>query len=268
MVEHELREDIRVYETQNLTPSQLGTRILQHPAMLVTSRLKQRFASSITVEQNYAGQVVQTVKFPFRRLDDVAVLLERNLQATRTFLRKLGAAVWKESGPVWQGVDPEAVLEFLQSYQVDAEARSVSLPLLCDYIERQRELRELARWTVAVKGRESRDATLGEADWGVAGGRIFQVSRTRLASDLNNIGVLTSPGDEEEGLSAEARAQARALAQAENVGVNPAARRVRAKEEGLLLLYPISRFSGAQDWKRAARAGRCLKIRKARRRGM
>jgi len=157
MVENELREDIRVYEAQNLTPSQLGTRIMQHPAMLVTSRLKQRFASSITVEQNYAGQVVQTVKFPFRRPDDVAVLLERNLQATRTFLRKLGTPAWKASGPVWQGVDAEAVVEFLQSYQVDAEA-SVSLPLLCDYIERQRELGELAHWTVTVKGRESRDA--------------------------------------------------------------------------------------------------------------
>ena len=80
----------------------------------------------------------------------------------------------------------------------------------------------------------------------MAGGRLFQVSRTRLASDLNNIGVLTSPGDEEEGLSAEALAQARALAQAENLRANPAARRVRAKEEGLFLLYPISRFSGAQ----------------------
>ena len=88
----------------------------------------------------------------------MAVLFERNLQATRTFLRKLGAPAWKASGPIWQAVDAEAVLEFLQSYQVDAEARSVSLPLLCDYIERQRELGELAHWTVTVKGRESRDA--------------------------------------------------------------------------------------------------------------
>ena len=183
---------------------------------------------------------------PAEVLNDVAVLLERNLQTTRTFLRKLGTRAWKASGPVWQGLDAEAVLEFLQSYQVDTEARSVSLPLLCDYIERQRELGELAHWAVAVKGRESRDTTLGEADWGVAGGRLFQVSRARLASDLNNIGVLTSPGDEEEGLSAEALAQARALAQAENLRANPAARRVRAKEEGLFLLYPISRFSGAQ----------------------
>ena len=94
---------------------------------------------------------------PAEVLNDVAVLLERNLQTTRTFLRKLGTPAWKASGPVWQGVDAEAVVEFLQSYQVDAEA-SVSLPLLCDYIERQRELGELAHWTVTVKGRESRDA--------------------------------------------------------------------------------------------------------------
>ncbi|PIX42976.1 MAG: endonuclease, partial [Armatimonadetes bacterium CG_4_8_14_3_um_filter_58_9] len=85
LVEHELREDIQVYESQNLMPLQLGTRILQHPGMLVTSRIKQRFATSITVEQSYAEKVVQTVRFPFRRLEDLAVMLEQNIIATRVF---------------------------------------------------------------------------------------------------------------------------------------------------------------------------------------
>lgn len=245
LVEHQLREDIQVYESQNLTPLQLGTRILEHPAMLVTSRLKQRFATTITVEQSYSAQVVQTVRFPLRRPDDLAALLDGNLQATRSFLQSLGPPRrWARTGPVWQEITAEAVLEFLDNYRVDPEARSISLPLLSAYIERQGELGELQNWTIAVKGLQSLDRSLGHLDLGVAGGRIHQVSRTRLASDLNSLGVLTSPGDEEEGLSTEELDRARSLQQSEKLGVNPAARRVRPATEGLLLLYPISRHSG------------------------
>jgi len=245
LVEHELREDIQVYESQNLTPLQLGTRILEHPAMLVTSHLKQRFATTITVEQSYSAQVVQTVRFPFRRPDDLIALLDDNLQAARTFLQHLGVPErWNRSGPVWPGVTPEAVLEFLRNYRVDPEAHSLSLPLVRAYIERQNELGELRTWTVLIKGRESVDRRLGDLDLGVSGQAIHQVSRTRLASDLNSLGVITSPGDEEEGLSVEELERAAALQQSANLGANPAARRIRAPREGLLLLYPISRHSG------------------------
>jgi hypothetical protein len=245
LVEHELREDIQVYESQNLTPLQLGTRILEHPALLVTSRLKQRFGTTITVEQSYSAQIVQTVRFPFRRPDDLTLLLEENLEATRTFLQRLGPPErWNRNGPVWRGIIPDRVLEFLQHYRVDPEARSLSLPLVRAYIERQNELDELTSWTVAVRGRESIDRQLGDLDLGVPGGRIHQLSRTRLASDLNSLGVITSPGDEEEGLSDEQLERSVALQQRDGLGANPAARRIRAATEGLLLLYPISRHSG------------------------
>jgi hypothetical protein len=245
LVEHQLREDIQAYESQNLTPMQLGTRILEHPAMLVTSRLKQRFATTITVEQSYSAQVVQTVRFPFRRPDDLTALLDENLQAARRFLQSLGSPRrWARSGPVWQEITAEEVLEFLKNYRVDSEARSISLPLLSAYIERQVELGELQHWTIAVKGLQSLDRSLGDLDLGVAGGRIHQVSRTRLAGDLNSLGVLTSPGDEEEGLSTEELDRARSLQQSQNLGANPAARQARPATQGLLLLYPISRHSG------------------------
>ena len=247
LVEHELREDIQSYESQNLTPLQLGTRILRHPGRLVTSRAKQRFATTITVEQSYSEQVVQTVRFPFRRLDDLAVILEENILATRMFLGRLGnGKTWDRSGPMWKDVGTDLILDFLRNYRLDPEARNVSFPLVCAYIERQSELGELEMWTVAVKGRETLDRQLGEINLGVSGGRINRISRTRLAGDLNSLGVLTSPGDEEQGLSPEGLEQARALQQTDGLGANPAARRVRSAREGLLLLYPISQNSGRE----------------------
>ncbi len=244
LVEHDLREDIRIYETQNLTPLQLGARILQHPAMLVTSRVKQRFASTITVAQSYAAQVLQTVKFPFSRPDDLLAMLDENLAATREFVASMGGyREWADGGAVWTGVSPELVLEFLSSYRVDEQARSLSLPLIRAYIERQLELDELIEWTVALKGRVSRDRRLGEADWGLDR-PIFQMTRTRRAADHNSLGVLTEPGDEQVGMTEDERAAVAAIQQEQGIGPNPAARQVRSARNGLILLYAVSRYSG------------------------
>jgi len=45
------------------------------------------------------------------------------------------------------------------------------------------------------------------------------------------------------GFTDEQKARAERLRQAEDIGLNPASRRIRDPAEGLLLLYPISRFS-------------------------
>jgi hypothetical protein len=252
-VEYALREDIRRYEIEQVTPLQLGTRILEHPAMLVTNRLKSRFATTITVEQSYSGQVVQTVKFPFRRAEDLAVLLEENILATRDLLQRLGPAEWLNSGPLWSDVVADEVLAFLTAYRLDDEVRSLSMPLLCDYIRRQGEQGELVRWSVAVMGRTSTDARLGKASWGVQGGDINMISRSRLRGDPDSLGVITSPGDETVGLAPEQREQVERQSRESGTGLNPATREVRDPSEGLLLIYPISRHSGQEFAPTAAR---------------
>lgn len=241
-VEHRLREDLRIYEEQGLTPIQLGMRIWQHPTMQVTSPLKRRFASSTTISQTYSLGIEQTFKFPLSKLSDLAVLAEENMLVVRDFLNRLGAPQWQKIGPVWSGVSPEDILEFLRRYRTDSQARSISLPLICAYIVRQVELGELVRWTIAVRGRESQDRTLGEAGWGVPGGRIWQISRTRIR-DTDSVGVITSPGDEAIGLLPDAQARMREYQQ-QGKSDNPAARLARPPEEGLILLYPISKRSG------------------------
>jgi hypothetical protein len=250
-VEHRLREDILVYESQGLNPYQVGVRIWQHPAMQVTSPLKRRFASTTAIAQSYSLALEQTFKFPLRRLEDLAVQAEANRLEVRSFLEQLGAPDPEypaPKGPVWTNIDVECVLGFLQQYRADEESRSISLPLIRAYIERLRDAGELTQWTVAVRGRESRDPDLGDADWGVPGRRIFQISRSRIR-DTDSLGVITSPGDEAVSLTRELQTQADELvaaAQAEGntKSVNSAAREVRPATNGLLLLYPISRHSG------------------------
>ena len=250
-VEHQLREDIQVYESQGLTPYEVGMRIWQHPTMQVTSPLKRRFASSTVISQSYSCALQQTFKFPLRRLDDLAVQAESNRLAVCELVSKLPAPDTQQTdakGPIWTDIPVDLVLEFLRRYRVDSRVGGISIPLVCAYIERLRDAAELIKWTVAVRGRESRDAKLGVADWGLATGALPQISRSRLG-ETESVGVVTSPGDEACGLTAEKRQEAQAIVEAARVegrtkSENNAAREVRPATDGLLLLYPISRFSG------------------------
>jgi hypothetical protein len=245
LVEHELRRDIRVYEVENLTPLQIGTRILRHPAMLVTSRLKQRYGQQIIIEQSYSNRSMETIRFPLQRLDDLNSLLSANLATTISFLQKLGSPSWDAQGATWAGITPEKVLDFLNNYRMDREVRNISLPLVCDYIERQNNNEELTKWTVSVRGLEKTDSRLGEIDLGI-GRQISLNGRSRLRSDPDSIGSISSPKDEGIGLTKQQLDEIsdRLALPDKNIGFRSIARSMRSPEEGLLLIYPISRFSG------------------------
>ncbi len=219
--------------------------------MQVTSPLKRRFASSTIISQSYSCALQQTFKFPLRHPEDLVVQADANLRAVRELVSRLRAPDAKQSdgsGPVWTGVPVATVLDFLSAYEIDNRAGSISLPLVSAYIERLRDAGELTSWTIAVRGRGTLEPRLGKADWGLPSGPIPQISRSRKG-ETDSVGVITEPGDELCGLSVEKRNEALALvAAAEAAGrtksESNAAREVRPATDGLLLLYPISRFSG------------------------
>jgi hypothetical protein len=126
------------------------------------------------------------------------------------------------------------------------------LQLIIAYIQRQNEVSELTSWTVAVRGREIADPVLGDIELGL-GKRIPMISRTRLISDPDSLGIITNPGDEQIGLTDEQLAQVKEKTEAGGQSINPTARSVREATEGLLLLYPVSRFSGHEKAPRQSR---------------
>lgn len=250
-VEQQLREDIKVYEDQGLTPRQVGMRIWQHPDMEVTAALKRRFASSTTVARSYALTLQQTFKFPLSRPEAVAVQAEANLQAVRGLaraLKPLGNWTLLDAGPVWNEIPAEIVLDYLRSYRTDEQARSISIELMVKYIEDAVAIGELVRWTIAVRGLNSPAGSLGTADWGMPSGPVNQIDRSRLCA-TDSVGAVVSPGDERIGLPPEVQLQVMQQSEASRnrgsaVSENVIARRLRSPDNGLLLLYPISRHSG------------------------
>jgi hypothetical protein len=168
---------------------------------------------------------------------------QSNLQLVREFISGLGTPVWQPKGPVWKGIDTDKILSFLSRFRSDTESGLFYPELIRRYIEKQNEQGELIRWTLTVRMRESAHQQLGEADWGIPGGRIWNISRTRL-KDTESLGVITNPGDEAIGLTPDELERMNEFRQLESLKRDLAARRVRSPEEGLVLLYPISRYSG------------------------
>ncbi|MBN1157628.1 hypothetical protein JXA85_08465 [Candidatus Woesearchaeota archaeon] len=174
-------------------------------------------------------------------------LLRGGSLSVKELLSSLGQSSLGKKGPVWMNVGTEKIIDFLNKFKIDYSVRNISLPLISSYIKHQTEKGELVRWTVAIRGREARDAKLdlGEVDWGLLTGKIPQMSRSRYRN-TNSLGVITSPGDETIGLSEEKIEQTKQISQEKDEAENKTARRVRSPEEGLLIIYPISRNSRPQ----------------------
>ena len=70
--------------------------------------------------------------------------------------------------------------------------------------------------------------------------------RSRLKSDQNSLGTISNPKDEGTGLTLKQLedVEAKLASDGENMGRRAASRFVRPPTDGLLLIYPISRFSG------------------------
>lgn len=253
LVEHRLREDMQVYEQiPGITPKDVGMRILRHPAMQVTASMKQRATSITNVSESYALQLEQTFRFPVKDESRLAMLCERNRLLAHALIKKIGTPSRKKPrdyAPTWTDVRAADIVEFLRAFDYDPSACGCVPSLMADWIEEQNLHGGLVNWTVVIRGRESQSEKLGTAQWLPASvGPVNNIARTRIKGS-NSLGVITTAGDEAFGLtSTQLDAAEKLVAEGnETKTLNRAARLVRDPSSGLIVLYPISRFSGYDE---------------------
>jgi hypothetical protein len=242
--EAELRMDLKQYELQDLSPIEFGTRIRQHPILQVTSAAKRRDAESITLEQSYAGTAAYTLNFPFSNTELIDYVLGWNIELTKNLLGNLDQPLWDGNQPIWSSVRVEKILTFISEFKTMEDDRLFSVPLIQKYIEKQVSVDELTKWDVCILGLKVTNPTLGEMDLGLMK-RIPMIARSRLSIAPNSIGALTSPGDEALCLTPE---ELEAYKKVIDVNIksrkqNSIARAFRSANRGLLLIYPISKYS-------------------------
>jgi hypothetical protein len=155
---------------------------------------------------------------------------------------------------VWRNVGVHQIVNYLKSYSgVDDATRFVPARILA-YIEdliKGQETPELTNWTVVIIGKESAKESGSESfgmNWNVG-----RITRALDAHSLSSIGTLVTPlglstlkdgsirfrGDELEDISKE---EIESLVQPglRLEEFRPGVRALRDKENGLLLIYPVS----------------------------
>lgn len=194
----ELRDEFDHAVDIGMTPDKYGLKVLSHPSMMITSRLKMR--NSTTLRLSFSGQFVQTVAF-----HSDSSIITQNYQAAKLFIEQMGTPAetgidrerngscqhWE--GCLWNNVEAEKILSFLNSYKTPSCAYRVDTGLLTDFIQQMNAKGELTEWTVAILGTQR-----GKQQHITDNISIGRPTRkfTYTGQDRISIRVLTSPNDE------------------------------------------------------------------------
>lgn len=261
LVETALRRDIQRYEKEGLRPIDFGPRVLKRAALMPTAR--NRMGVAAPHGRTYSGELVQTSSFPDANAHvhfkgALINRLEKNYQATCDLISTLeNSAQPKKGGKgttlVWNGVSSSTVIEYLIQYSGVEDATRFIPAHLAAYIRDLNEnpfSAELTDWTVAVVGREIAPHLGAEAFGGSV--EVGRINRAAEANSLTSIGTLVTPlsvsstssgltirGDELVDLDIE-HLKSLYTERMELSSFRPIVRSSRGKENGLLLIYPIS----------------------------
>lgn len=235
-VETEMRRDIDVYMTEDETPLTFAVRLRTHPALRVTAAAKMRDA--VTAASSYGGKRVQTHFFRTDR-----DWLSGNIAAARSLVEaSVANAVRADQRPedgrhVFRDVPHEVVIRFLSTYKFHENSPENDPELIIGYIRKRiASAGSLGRWNVAVIGNSAGDRDFTFAP-GVTVGRNLRarLAVTNPTPGSADIKTLMSRRDAAVDLIGE-------TAKLTEKGIMDL-RRVQAPDTGLLVLYPIDRFS-------------------------
>lgn len=238
LVEHEMRQDMAVYELQGITPMDAAVRIRTHPALRVTAKM----GAARPARVSYSGARLQT-RF-YRRWD--RAWLESNWQASE---RLIAAAMrhnrpedLSNGGKLFRNVNVNDVRTFFEDYDILPDQADMSADQLLQYIERQNaeDDPKLTRWNVAIIGGAGEPVELS----GITVSSSIRAPY-KDGGELADIKTLMSKVDLVVDVETLPRAKARALpeAQLKQLRIDDP----ELRDKGLLVLYPLDRDGKPRD---------------------
>lgn len=265
----ELRDEFDAMVESGGTPRDFGLKVVSHPVLMVTSRLKMRAAKTLYL--SFSGHVVETVALHrnpgiirnnFSALENLVTAMGASSPIPE---RKRGDSAENWTGLFWEGVASELVTGFLGAYRTHPDVQKANSLLLRDFITSMAAAGELTHWTVAIIG-GSLAGERKQFDGAITVPRSKRAVRSKTA-DRYSIGRLLSPKDE--GIDLGDRAWQAALDETKRiwrddpgrlknrtepeVPAGPALRRVRGfgaddvpahPERGVLLIYLLDPPAG------------------------
>lgn len=234
-VEHEIRQDVRLYELEGTTPTEFAVRIRTHPALTITARAKMQAA--VECDISFSGRRPQMIFYRYRDID----WLRRNLDAGRRLVERAvssGARVHERedrAAHVLYGVAARDILDFVADYGFHPRNDQLQPGPLAGYIRDQNEIGELLTWNVAVVSRRRREGDrMIDVGPGVS---VPLISRAKMAQNSDDTDAYLKAVMSHVDLAAD---MAMSVDEAANMN---AEQLTTARVSGLLLLYPIDKDS-------------------------
>ncbi|WP_197074662.1 Z1 domain-containing protein [Rhodococcus sp. MEB064] len=235
-VEREIRLDIDRYESEDLTPTEFGVRIRTHPTLRITAKM----GAAIPAYASYGGRRVQTRYFRTRDED----WLLRNVDAadgllSRVRTKGIEPRTLDSGSVVFENVDADDVLSFLDSYSVHPDSPDLDVDLIGKYVAKQRRRGSLDMWNLAVMaakpGSERGTVRLGGLDFG-------RIVRSQLKVDgVERSDIKTLMSKDHRAVDFLDQSEARKMS--ENSLMDARDKNPDVRSKGLILLYPIDPMS-------------------------
>jgi hypothetical protein len=256
MATEELKREFRLMELNKLTPEDYGLKVRTHPAGLsITAANKIRSGQSLQV--SFSGQLSQTTVFHKDEL-----LQQRNFTLLDSWVLGLGEPQrLKENSVslVWEHLPADTVIDFLSGFETHPLSRKADAELLVKYIRKLNLSNRLKDWTVmlvssnrGLKDSPLRTHTIGGHTIGLTKRADSLQGNDDDKFFLKNSNIL-SPSDQlidlTEAQQREALENTRAAWRKGEIRTRnheepktasgPFIRKVRPKENALLLIYPL-----------------------------
>ncbi|UAR97184.1 Z1 domain-containing protein [Staphylococcus pseudintermedius] len=191
----ELREEIRMYAQNKMTPIEYQPRIKNSPNFrLIKITASNKMQSAIPDSYDFTGFNSQTIYF-----ENNIKILKDNLLVTESFLNALPKPEIKKSKMIWRNIPSYLVNKFLEKYHVcEQDIKMSTIPLLIEWFEKNTG--EFDGWNIILSSVGRIEDTKNiNCDWSIHGFSPKKVNRSKLNDRSDNmlasIGALRSPSD-------------------------------------------------------------------------
>ena len=245
----ELRSDFETMSAIGATPENFGHRVRTHPLLQITSVVKMRDGSRERC--SYSGGLVQILVFRSDSQDRKHNLDCVEKLASKAETHAQNEPDFRKGSILWRGVDPNAIISFLESYKSGYEKglRKIDTNLIAKYINAQVGEDNLISWVVLVSGNKNGDPV------SIAGRQAGLTKRSDRSKDtaVFKPAIVTSSDDEnvmkldQESWQSALDETIRIVKEKEGSDAskkvkkprNVQLRKFRSSKEGLLIIYPI-----------------------------
>lgn len=180
----ELKEDIMIMNSRNLTPMEFQLKIQTHPSFKPTSRNKMYSADVVKV--GFSEQRQETIRF-----DDSKITYNKAL--TNDFLKEIeNKLVEKDNHTiVYKNIDSKQVLNYLSKYSFSPNDPRTLHEQWIQYIKNVNKDGELINWTIVV---DSLDKTNGNDEIELNGHILYKGKRSK-PSENSYVRAISNPSD-------------------------------------------------------------------------